>query len=407
MAGGLALLLGACGGLAPAPSATPTASATPSVTATPSDTPTPSATPTPTFPVDALVSIDALNLRAGPDTMHPIQGVAGRSTPVAIRGRDDTGEWFSVLLPDAQEGWLSAAYLQLRRDYESIPTQPTPSPPPSPTVTPIPMDPSLPLIALPPVVAQGDPLLLRLRDESARQVVAAFDGRETPLFEVSPGNFAGILSAGLDTHPGGQPIYLTLIDGDGNSQPRQLDIRIHSGGYPEERIDLSADRQGLLDPSVADAETARLREVWAPVTAEKLWQGPWTWPVSGAVSSLFGTFRNYNEGQLSGRHTGLDLRGPVGTPVLSPARGRVVLAEPLTVRGNCIWLDHGWGVYSGYFHLSEIVVAPGDLVERGAQLGAVGATGRVTAPHLHWELRVLGAPAHPVQFVLRDVGFVP
>ena len=396
-----------CGSGRPGPTATPRDTLTPSITPTPSDTPTPTLTPTPTFPVDALVRIDALNVRAGPDTMHPVLEVAARRTPVAIEGRDDSGAWFSVRLPSQIRGWLSADYVELRRDFEGIPTQPTPSPPPSPTATPIPMDPSLPLIALPPVVAQGDPLLVRLRAEGAVQVVAAFDDRQAGFVEVSPGRFAGILSAALDTNPGEQPVYLTVIDGAGNSRTEQISIRIQNGGYPTEAIQLDEERLGLLDPALGEAELARLAEIWSAVTPEKLWQGAWQQPVAGGLSSGFGTLRDYNGGRLSSRHTGLDLRGPTGTEVLAPARGRVVLAEPLPVRGNCVWLDHGWGVYSGYFHLSEITVAPGDLVERGARIGAVGATGRVTAPHLHWELRVLGEAANPVQWLMRDVGLVP
>ncbi len=379
----------------------------PSTTPTPSDTPTPSRTPTPTFPVDARVRIGALNLRAGPDLLHPVLEVAGRRTPVALEGRDDTGSWFAVRLPNESRGWLSGEFLDFERDPETVPTQPTPSPPPSPTATPIPMDPALPLIAVPPQVAQGDPLLVRLRAEGARQVIAAFDGVETGLFEVRPGEFAGILSAGLETHPGGQPVYLTVVDGEGNARTEQLDIRIRSGGYPEERIVLDPERLSLLDPATGEAELDRLRAIWAPVTPEKLWQGQWILPVASSVSSDFGGFRNYNEGRLVSRHTGLDLRGPVGTEVMAPARGRVVMAEALSIRGNVVWLDHGWGIYSGYFHLSEMAVVAGDLVERGARLGAIGATGRVTAPHLHWELRVHGRAAQPLQWLLRDVGFVP
>lgn len=396
-----------CGSARPGSTATPRDTLTPSVTPTASDTPTPTLTPTPTFPVDALVRIDALNVRAGPDTQHPVLEVAARRTPVAIEGRDDSGAWFAVRLPSQIQGWLSADYVELRRDYAGIPTQPTPSPPPSPTATAIPMDPSLPLIALPPVVAQGDPLLVRLRAEDAVQVVAAFDDRQAGFVEVAPGSFAGILSAALDTNPGEQPVYLTVIDDAGNSRTEQIGIRIQNGGYPTEAIELDEELLGLLDPALGDAELARLTEIWSVVTPEKLWQGVWLPPVAGGLSSGFGTLRDYSGGRLSSRHTGLDLRGPTGTAVLAPARGRVALAEALPVRGNCVWLDHGWGVYSGYFHLSEIAVVPGELVEPGARIGAVGATGRVTAPHLHWELRVLGEAANPVQWLMRDVGQVP
>jgi murein DD-endopeptidase MepM/ murein hydrolase activator NlpD len=262
-------------------------------------------------------------------------------------------------------------------------------------------------VAVPPVVAQGDPFLVRVRAEGASQVVAAFDGREAPLFRVDGERFAGILSAGLETHPGEQPVHLSIIDGGGNVRTEQLWMKIHSGGYPEEQINLPPDRLDLLDQTQSEAEMVRLREVWAPASPEKLWDGVWSPPVTGTVASRFGTLRDYNAGSLFSRHDGIDLRGGTGTPVMAPARGRVVFAEPLEVRGNCVWLDHGWGVYTGYFHLSEIGVEMGQELQRGEIIGKVGATGRTTAPHLHWEVRALGAAVHPVQWMLREIGAVP
>ena len=95
-------------------------------------------------------------------------------------------------------------------------------------------------------------------------------------------------------------------------------------------------------------------------------------------------------GELQSRHTGLDLRGQVGAPVLAAGRGRVVLAGDFYFSGNGIFVDHGLGVHTGYFHLSEILVSEGDMVEKGDLIGRAGATGRVTGPHLHWSLWVNG-----------------
>ena len=351
--------------------------------------------------------IDALNLRAGPDVLHPVIDVIGRRTPVAIEGRDHSAAWYAVRLKNRNRGWISSDYVSLRRDESGIPTAITPTPPPTPTTTPIPMDPSLPLIAVPPSVGQGDPFLVRVRAQEASQVVAVFDGLDVHLQGLGDGRFAALLAAGLESNPGEQPVHISIIDRDGNVRNERLGIRIQSGGYPMESIQLDETLLGTLDPAAAEAETARLAEIWQPVTPEQLAPGRWIEPVTGTISSHFGGIRDYNFGFLKARHTGLDLRGRTGTPVRAPARGRVVLAEALQIRGNCVWLDHGWGVYSGYFHLSEMKVAVGDLVEQGALLGAVGTTGRSTAPHLHWELRVRGRAASPIQWLGREVGFVP
>jgi murein DD-endopeptidase MepM/ murein hydrolase activator NlpD len=80
-----------------------------------------------------------------------------------------------------------------------------------------------------------------------------------------------------------------------------------------------------------------------------------------------------------------------------------VFAGPLTVRGNATYIDHGWGVYTGYAHQSEILVKPGDLVETGQTIGMVGATGRVTGPHLHWEIWVGGVPVQPLEWTERSM----
>ncbi len=107
------------------------------------------------------------------------------------------------------------------------------------------------------------------------------------------------------------------------------------------------------------------------------------------VTAPFGQERLFN-GELQSRHTGLDLRGAVGEPVRAAARGRVVIARDLYFSGNGVYLDHGRGVYTGYFHLSRILVEEGEIVEPGQVVGEAGATGRVTGPHLHWSLWVAG-----------------
>ena len=94
-------------------------------------------------------------------------------------------------------------------------------------------------------------------------------------------------------------------------------------------------------------------------------------------------------GQPRSPHSGADLRAGTGTPILAANRGRVVLAKELFFSGNAVYIDHGYGLYTTYLHLSRIDVAVGDMVERGQQIGLAGATGRVTGPHLHWGVRLL------------------
>lgn len=403
----LAWTISACRG--PTPTATPPPAATPSPThtATITTTPTPSVTPTPTFPADAIVSVDALNLRAGPDTGHPIVAGVGAATPVAIRGRNDDGSWLAVRLPSEQEGWLSASYVALRRAYETIPTVPTPSPPPTATATPVPIDPAVPFVLAPPAVAQGDPFLIRVRAPGSSQVIAALGETTTPLFPTDGENFAGVLGAAIDLAPGEYSVHLTLIGPQGEPSAQSATLVVRDAGFEQETIQLDEETSRLLDPAFRQPELERLSAVWSVARPERLWSGRWRRPITGTTSSAFGTQRSYAGLETTGWHSGVDFRGRPGTPVLAPARGRVALAEALAARGNTVWLDHGWGVYSGYFHLTDIAVEPGALVEREALLGTVGATGTTTGPHLHWEIRVQGVAVQPDQWLIRDVGFVP
>ena len=403
----LATAAAACSPATPTATPVPTATPSPTITLTPSPSPTATATPTPTFPVDALPHVDALNLRAGPDVMHPVIGGVGIGTPMAIGGRDDGGSWLEVRLPDESSGWVKASLVTLRRAYDSIPTVPTPSPPPTPTGTPAPMDPSLPIVLAPPAVARGDPFLVRLRAPGVSQAVASLDNVQAGLFPSGADTFAGILGTSSDAAPGEHIVHVTAVGPGGDATPMEVGLNVVDTGYPEQSLTFDQQTAALLDPALRQAELERLTAVWSVVTPDRLWQGMWSRPVTGTVSSGFGALRTYQASEDSSRHSGTDFRAGNGAPVAAPAGGRVVLAEPLVARGNAVWLDHGWGVFSGYFHLSEIDVAVGDLVSQGQRIGAAGATGLTTGPHLHWEVRVQGVAVQPIQFLIRDVGAVP
>jgi murein DD-endopeptidase MepM/ murein hydrolase activator NlpD len=153
-----------------------------------------------------------------------------------------------------------------------------------------------------------------------------------------------------------------------------------------------------LDPAVVEPETERVRAIVAGFTPTPYWNGMFALPSVGALRSLFGSLRSYNGGPYDSFHGGVDFSGAEDRPITAPAPGVVVLAEPLTVRGNATIIDHGWGVYTGYWHQSRIEVQAGQRVETGQILGYQGATGRVTGPHLHWEMWVAGVQVDPLEW---------
>ena len=141
-------------------------------------------------------------------------------------------------------------------------------------------------------------------------------------------------------------------------------------------------------------ESRTSRAVLDTVSPERYWHLPFVRPVPGDLSSHFGEQRVFN-GEPRSRHRGVDLRGETGPPILAMSAGKVVIAADFYFSGNVVYIDHGQGVVSLYAHMSSIGVKTGDMVEAGQPIGLVGATGRVTGPHLHLGVNVLGFPVDP------------
>lgn len=136
-------------------------------------------------------------------------------------------------------------------------------------------------------------------------------------------------------------------------------------------------------------DRAQVKAALSSYSPVRQWALPLTRPVPGGISSLYGLKRVFN-GQPRGYHRGLDLRGASGTPIKACADGRVVLCDDLYFSGKTVYLDHGQGVFTAYLHMSELLVQNGQEVRKGQVIGKVGATGRVTGPHLHLSLIVQG-----------------
>ena len=149
----------------------------------------------------------------------------------------------------------------------------------------------------------------------------------------------------------------------------------------------------LRKPELAQIAAAR-----ALHTDAQGWRQRFIWPAMGRISGLFGAQRVY-QGQPGAYHGGVDVAGATGTPVVAPADGVVILAaaaKPFTLEGHLLMIDHGHGLNSAFLHLSRIDVKPGDTVTQGQRIGAIGATGRATGPHLHWGMKWNAARIDPL-----------
>ncbi len=177
---------------------------------------------------------------------------------------------------------------------------------------------------------------------------------------------------------------------DGRTRTDSLRIPVVAGEYEHERLTV-APRFGSPPNEEDQARLQRERERAAQVSRDaratpRLWTAGMVMPRDSRVTSEFGTGREFN-GQISSRHMGLDLAGARGDTVLAAADGIVALVDSFLLAGNIVYLNHGGGLLSSYSHLSEQLVAEGDRVTAGTPVGRVGATGRVTGPHLHWVVR--------------------
>lgn len=176
-----------------------------------------------------------------------------------------------------------------------------------------------------------------------------------------------------------------------------LDVTRTARAYPEQHLTVA---KRYVTPSPANLERIRreqaeVKRLLTSSPAPRHYDLPFLRPVPGGVSSAFG-LRRFLNGEPRAPHGGVDLRAAQGSPVLACADGTVVLVAAHYFAGNSIYVDHGEGVLSMYFHLSRMDVTPGQTVTRGQVLGAVGATGRVTGPHLHWGVSVLGQKIDPL-----------
>jgi murein DD-endopeptidase MepM/ murein hydrolase activator NlpD len=206
------------------------------------------------------------------------------------------------------------------------------------------------------------------------------------------------------TPAGSLPLRVEADLPDGRTAVREIGLSVADAGYRTENINLPQEVRDRLERNkdAIAAERALVNAIWPQVTPEKLWSGRFILPAQGRISSSFGTRRSYNGGPVDSFHEGLDIANAVGTPVVAPARGRVMLAEPdLLVRGGAVVLDHGQGVHTGFWHMSEVIAKPGEIVEQGQIIGRIGAKGMVTGPHLHWDVRIGSVNVSPLEWTER------
>jgi murein DD-endopeptidase MepM/ murein hydrolase activator NlpD len=229
---------------------------------------------------------------------------------------------------------------------------------------------------------------------SDRVQVRAFD-REVRAFRAGDREWEALVGIDLDVRPGTYTVNVTAGAARGS-----YDLHVTPRIFRTRR--LTVDEAFVTPPKSEQVRIERdatlLAETWKTPAAERLWSGPFVRPVSEPANSAFGTRSVFN-GKPRNAHSGADFLSPAGTPIHAPNAGRVVVARALYFSGNTVIIDHGLGLFSMLAHLSAIDVHEGDRLATGQVVGKVGATGRVTGPHLHWTVRAADARVDPLSLL--------
>jgi murein DD-endopeptidase MepM/ murein hydrolase activator NlpD len=260
-------------------------------------------------------------------------------------------------------------------------------------------DPIVSAVADPLPIQQGATAQIKVSLNQAASLSGMLIDHPLHFFPTGDGTYVALQGVYAMTDPGLYPLQLDVTLADGSVHSFEQMVMITSGNFKTEK-DLEVD-PSTIDPAITGPEDAWLLSLVTPVTPQQYWQGLFQMPVASdhyCEPSVFGSRRSYNNGALHNFHTGIDFG--VCSPsdpfdIYAPADGVVVYTGLKTVRGNATIIDHGEGVYSGLYHQAEFYVSVGQHVTKGELIGKIGATGRVTGPHVHWDLWVNGVQVNP------------
>ena len=283
---------------------------------------------------------------------------------------------------------------------EPAPNPENEEPPPPTPAAPMGDDTSVELS--PASVPQGGVFVVRLHNAPPEPTPVVFFSGVSHAMLLQEQLWWAVIGVAANFPPGQQ--WVQISTGTGSDGLPIVTVTVTDAAFPEENIELPPETSGLLaDAPAIQEETQLLESLYAGLTRERNWSGPFILPAAGALGDTFGMKRSFNGGPFS-NHTGVDILAAEGAPVAAANAGRVAYTGALQLRGNTIVIDHGAGVFTGYHHLSQINVVEGQTVSQGETIGAVGATGLVTAAHLHWELIVRGVRVDPLPWTQAEIG---
>ncbi len=356
------------------------------------------------FPVDMLVKLNKVTspreIYAGSSLILPV------SDQITLNGVKTVKAGGAMLETAASIGlnpWILTTQNNFQNTWSIIPSKPVfysqqqPAGEAQTARSSVPFLTALQFNELP--VIQGHTIEITAMGEQGLQLSGSLIDKPLHFFQQPDGKYVALQGVHAMAETGLSPFELSITQPDGTNYQFTQMVYVQSGFYPEDPP-LSVDPT-TIDPSYTKAEDDTIKQIITPISADKLWTGVFRDPVDEPVctKSIFGVRRIYNGGQFVSYHGGLDYGVCANLNIYAPAAGTVVFTGPLTATGNATYIDHGQGIYTGYGHQAEIKVNVGDHVEPGQLIGIIGATGRVTGPHLHFEVWVNGVKVNPVQWL--------
>lgn len=248
-------------------------------------------------------------------------------------------------------------------------------------------------------LVQGNTTVIQITTSSPCEISGTLANYPLNFIQSNENEYIALQGIHAMAEPGLADLTLAVTEPSGLSRNFSQMVLLQQGFFAE-------DPPLVVDPSTIDKEITvpedqLVRDTVTPVTLTKNWNGPFLIPVDEpwCIKSWYGNRRSYNGSDYTYFHTGVDYGVCATLNIYAPASGTVMFTGLLDVRGNSTIIDHGWGVYSGIWHQSEIKVKPGEFVQAGQLIGSIGGTGRVTGPHLHWEVWVNGVQVEPLQWL--------
>ena len=246
-------------------------------------------------------------------------------------------------------------------------------------------------------VAQGEVVRIQLRGATnGSKMKGSWQGQPVEFFKIDEEHYGSLVGIDLKLAPGTYPLEVAVNSPGNSTLTRSRSITVVDKDDGVQRLTMPPNMVTLDSATLKRVrkEGARFSRLWYKQNPRRYWQGNFVRPVPGERTTPFGLRRILN-GEPRSSHSGVDLRATEGEPVRATNHGKVVLVGEFYFHGKAVVVDHGWGIYSMYFHLSQVDVAEGDFIGKNAIIGLAGSTGRATGPHLHWGVRIGGARVDP------------